>query len=251
MYRWRKYHHQAYSSIIITWIKLICILSPILVRSDVGIKTCASNRNLKGYSHLESLQQDLKRSKDITVFSICPNISWNMENSEPLIINRSISLRCATTNPKKNQNTINNSCVLSGGNHQVLIQGKTLTIILEGITFQKSKQSSIEISATDSSVTFQNCRWRQHVVGNEGNLIVVNTSVVPINLQKKSIVVFDSIKSIPFRSSSKYLETLAVYTQTRRRRHTPIHRLLQEQLMTSVVFNQCHFQVRRFCLIQS
>jgi hypothetical protein len=219
----------------------------------LGPTSCALNRSIQGYIKLESLRQDLQRIKDVTVLSLCPNVTWNMDNSDPLIINRSVTLQCGNQNLQNNKTALNNPCILSGGKHQVLIQGNKIMVTLEGITFQKSKQSSIRISATKSSVTFQSCLWRQHSGGD--NLILLNTSLIQNDLKTKSRIKFDLqditqnsiVDSGDFNqnsSQSEYLKNWIAYTRKRKRRHSPIHRFLQEEQTTSVSISQCHFQVR-------
>jgi hypothetical protein len=114
-----------------------------------------------GYNNAADLRADLLIIAGAREFTLCPSTVFDL-SVDPLVISHSVILRCGdATAAASGENSIN--CILEGGENQIIVEGDISIIELYGLTFQTSTHMSVQVTTTDSIITFTNCRWWYHV----------------------------------------------------------------------------------------
>jgi hypothetical protein len=123
-----------------------------------------------GYADVAALRSDLLTKERVNVFTLCPDTAFDLIN-EPLEISRSVQLKCG------DKGLLLESCIFEAGQNQVIMEGDSLEIKFQGLTFQRSEHASVSILTTNSVVTFSDCLWQYH---SGDAVVIVGDSSVPI-----------------------------------------------------------------------
>lgn len=138
---------------------LTCISLLTSKASSQRIQQCFDQGDIVGYTSIEDINLDME---DIVMngtitgpyqFTLCPLSSFDVvEPLRPLLSNTTFV--CGTGG-------VGESCTITGGAQQVVLEGDITGVRLFGIDFENFSNASIAASASgNSTVRLEQCRWR-------------------------------------------------------------------------------------------
>lgn len=158
---------------------LTCITLFTSKASGQRIQQCFDQGDIVGYTSIEDINLDME---DIVMngtitgpyqFTLCPITTFEVvEPLRPLLSNSTFV--CGAGG-------VEEGCIITGGEQQVVLEGDLMDVTLFGITFENFENVSIAASASaNSTLLVEQCRWRVSTVSGMKHSISMYMFHVPL-----------------------------------------------------------------------